>query len=114
MEYAKARLPDYKEPLTGFQNQLKKIMEQNCAEAIRLANESTTPEGNALAAASMLANCQPALMKLRQDGVSFVDHQLQLNDETSKTLAKQTTNAVYTSLGLLAVTAAVLMALPSG
>lgn len=58
-----------------------------CSETIRLANESTTPEGNAKAAGLMEKECRPAFAEVIKNLVSNTDELMALrdrmNDETA-------------------------------
>jgi methyl-accepting chemotaxis protein len=89
---AKELLPAHNADLQGFGETLATIWQKTCAEAIRLANNSTTVEGNTKAQIEMNKECRPAFKHLIDAVHSFNDA---VNIETDKASVNltATTNA---------------------
>lgn len=69
--WVRDRLPDRVVEIDGFRQSLRDAVATSCREVVRVANESTTAEGNAAAAAQMSKSCQPALTKIVDGLVAF-------------------------------------------
>lgn len=107
MDDAKAKNPQSAEKLEEFKQKFHRILEEACAQSVRLAS-STDSAANAQAAAEMNATCNPAIQAYRAESIKFTDETIARLDELSDQTTRETDNtitmtyiAVLAGLGLI-------------
>jgi methyl-accepting chemotaxis protein len=108
MQAAGIAMPSKKQTIDDLVAKLQNAISQSCKEALRLGAASTTPEGNAVAQAEFLKNCQPSLEPVTTAIQKLVDEvgterQKDITATTATTEATIKTTYAVVFLGLFAV-----------
>jgi len=108
MKAAADALPSKRQTIDDLVGKMQVAVEQSCKEALKLGAASTTPEGNAVAQAEFLKNCQPALEPVTtaiQRLVDDVAGEEQKEIEATTVVTSSTINTTYAVaiIGLLVV-----------